>query len=54
MRAAPSQCLEGDATLLIPISIHKQLDEFSDEMAMKLNILYYPDAQEASLELLGA
>jgi ATP-dependent Lon protease len=38
---------KGAETLLIPISARKQLNELSDEMAMKITILYYSDAREA-------
>ena len=43
----------GAATLLIPISARRQLNELSDEMAMKLTILYYADAKEALVKGLG-
>lgn len=38
---------KGAETLLIPISARRQLNELSDEMAMKLNIVFYADAKEA-------
>ena len=38
---------KGATTLLIPISARRQLNDLSDEMAMKLSILYYGDAREA-------
>ena len=44
---------KGATTLLIPISARRQLNELSDEMAMKLSILYYADAREALLKALG-
>ena len=44
---------KGAATLLIPISARRQLNELSDEMAMKLTILYYADAREALVKALG-
>jgi ATP-dependent Lon protease len=44
---------KGTTTLLIPISARRQLNELSDEMAMKLSILYYADAREALLKALG-
>jgi len=44
---------KGATTLLIPISARKQLNELSDEMAMKLSILYYADPREALLKALG-
>lgn len=43
---------KGATTLLIPISARRQLNELSDEMAMKLSILYYADAREALLKAL--
>jgi ATP-dependent Lon protease len=44
---------KGATTLLIPISARKQLNELSDEMVMKLSILYYSDAREALIKALG-
>ncbi|MFZ2423138.1 MAG: BREX system Lon protease-like protein BrxL, partial [Anaerolineae bacterium] len=44
---------KGAAMLLIPISARRQLNELSDEMAMKLTILFYADAREALLKALG-
>ncbi len=44
---------KGASTLLIPISARKQLNELSDEMAMKLSVLYYADPREALLKALG-
>ena len=41
---------KGAAMLLIPISARRQLNELSDEMAMKLTILFYADAREALLQ----
>ena len=43
---------KGAATLLIPISARRQLNELSDELAMKLTILYYADAREALIKAL--
>ena len=43
---------KGATTLLIPISARRQLNELSDEMAMKLSILYYADAREALIKTL--
>lgn len=43
---------KGAATLLIPISARRQLYDLSDEMAMKLNILFYGDVREALLKAL--
>jgi ATP-dependent Lon protease len=44
---------KGAATLLIPISARKQLNDLSDDMAMKLSILFYADAREALLKALA-
>ena len=44
---------KGATTLLIPISARKQLNDLSDEMAMKLSILYYADVKEALLKALS-
>jgi ATP-dependent Lon protease len=44
---------KGAATLLIPISARKQLNELSDDMATRISILYYSDAREALLKALG-
>lgn len=44
---------KGASTLLVPISARRQLNELSDEMAMKLSILYFADAREALLKALG-
>ena len=38
---------KGADTLLIPISARRQLYDLSDEMAMKINIVFYADAKEA-------
>lgn len=43
---------KGATTLLIPISARRQLNDLSDEMAMKLVILYYADATEALVKAL--
>ncbi|MDP2663130.1 MAG: peptidase, partial [Dehalococcoidia bacterium] len=44
---------KGAATMLIPISARKQLNDLSDDMATKLSVLYYSDAKEALLKALG-
>ena len=44
---------KGATTLLIPISARRQLNELSDEMAMRLSILYYGDAREALIKALA-
>lgn len=38
---------KGAETLLIPISARRQLIELSDDMAMKLNIMFYAEPREA-------
>ena len=43
---------KGATTLLVPISARRQLNELSDEMVMKLSILYYADAPEALMKAL--
>ncbi len=44
---------KGATMLLIPISARRQLNDLSDEMAMRLTILYYADAREALIKALG-
>ena len=44
---------KGAVMLLVPISARRQLNELSDDMAMKLTILYYADAREALLKAPG-
>jgi ATP-dependent Lon protease len=44
---------KGATTILVPISARRQLNELSDEMAMKLSILYYANAREALYKALG-
>ncbi|QIN80626.1 protease Lon-related BREX system protein BrxL [Rubrobacter marinus] len=44
---------KGAASLLIPVSARRQLNDLSDEMATKLTILYYSDAREALVKALG-
>jgi ATP-dependent Lon protease len=44
---------KGAATLLIPISARKQLNDLSDDMAMRISIVYYADAREALLKALS-
>ena len=43
----------GATTLLIPISARKQLNDLSDDLEMKLSILYYADSREALLKALA-
>jgi ATP-dependent Lon protease len=52
--AVAEQAVEkGASTLLIPILARRQLNELSDDMAMKMSILYYADAREALLKSLA-
>ena len=44
---------KGATTLLIPISARKQLNDLSDDMAMRLSVSYYADAREALLKALS-
>ena len=44
---------KGAITMLIPISARRQLYDLSDEMAMKLNIIYYGDPREALVKALA-
>ena len=39
--------------LLMPVSARRQLIDLSDDMATKVNILFYGDAREALLKALG-
>ena len=44
---------KGATGLLIPISARRQLNELSDDMAMRLSILYYGDVREALIKALA-
>lgn len=44
---------KGATALLIPISARRQLNDLSDDMAMRISILYYADAREALLKAIG-
>ncbi len=44
---------KGATMLLIPISARRQLNDLSDEMAMRLSVLFYADAREALIKALG-
>lgn len=37
----------------VPISARRQLNDLSDEMAMRLTILYYSEAREALVKALA-
>ena len=43
---------KGAAILLMPVSARRQLIDLSDDMATKVNILFYTDAREALLKAL--
>jgi ATP-dependent Lon protease len=43
---------KGATTLLIPVASRRQLIDLSDDMAAKLNIVFYTDAQDALLKAL--
>ena len=38
---------KGASTMLMPVSARKQLLDLSDDLATRVNILFYGDAQEA-------
>lgn len=44
---------KGASFLLIPISARRQLNDLSDEMMMKLSVLYYSELPEGLLKALG-
>lgn len=44
---------KGASALLVPISARRPLNDLSDEMAMKITILYYAGAGEALVKSLG-
>ncbi len=44
---------KGASTLLIPISARRQLNKLSDEMAMKISVLFYADVKQALIKALG-
>lgn len=44
---------KGATTLLIPITARRQLNDLSDDMAVKISILYYADVREALIKALG-
>lgn len=52
VNAAELAVEKGATTLLIPISARRQMIELSDDMAMRLSILYYADAGEALVKAL--
>jgi ATP-dependent Lon protease len=44
---------KGASTLLIPVSARKQMLELPDELATRVNIVFYADARDALLKALG-
>jgi len=44
---------KGAASLLAPISVRRQLNELSDDIATKVSVLYYSDAREVLAKALG-
>ncbi len=44
---------KGATTLLIPITARRQLNDLSDDMAVKISILYYADVREALIKAIG-
>ena len=38
---------KGAETILMPVSSRRQLTDLSDEMATKINVLYYMEPKEA-------
>jgi ATP-dependent Lon protease len=43
---------KGAATVLLPVAARKQLNDLSDDMATKVDVLYYADARDALLKAL--
>lgn len=41
---------KGAQTVLMPVSVRKQLFELSDDMATKVNIQFYSNAQDALIK----
>jgi len=44
---------KGAATLLVPVSARRQMNDLSDDMATKVAVLYYGDAREALIKALA-
>ncbi|MBX3053888.1 MAG: BREX system Lon protease-like protein BrxL [Caldilineaceae bacterium] len=53
VHVAESAIEKGASLLLIPISARRQLYDLSDDMAVKLSILFYADMREALIKALG-
>lgn len=43
---------KGASMLLAPVSCRKQMVDLSDDMAAKINVLYYTDARDALMKVL--
>jgi ATP-dependent Lon protease len=43
----------GATVVLLPVSARKQLFELSDEMATKVNVLFYTDARDALIKAIA-
>jgi ATP-dependent Lon protease len=41
---------KGAAAVLIPVGARKQLFELSDDMAARVNVLFYTDARDAFIK----
>jgi ATP-dependent Lon protease len=41
---------KGASVVLMPVSARKQLFELSDDMATKVNVLFYGDVREAFIK----
>jgi ATP-dependent Lon protease len=44
---------KGASVVLIPVSARKQLFDLSDDMATKVNVLFYGDAREALIKAIA-
>ena len=44
---------KGAATLLIPVSARRQLNDLSDDMATQISVVFYGDARDGLLKALG-
>ena len=44
---------KGASIVLMPVSARKQLFDLSDDMATKVNVLYFTDAREAFIKALS-
>ena len=44
---------KGASIVLMPVSARKQLFDLSDDMATKVNVLFYGDAREALIKAIA-